>query len=425
MALCSLGKIDKKYLLLLLFYLALNIVNYFCVSYFTVYSIHKGNDGNDDNIYLIFFVFLNFFGESLMFIPYFFFEKEKKIKDTSNEDNEKRQSVEYIFNNPYETNFSNKEITFLFICCLLSVIYQLLTKFKLLFQADKKNKNIYDLITNDEYTLFSSVFMFIISARYFKYKYYSHQYFSIIVITISGMVLFIIRCIITESTTFFFISIVTSLLCSIIYGYKKLLMDFKFFSIYKTSYVFGIVNSLLIAIIYFIFSFFSCEYEVLCRVAENDDKTSKHYIDNIIILLKNFTFKKAIRAIIISISNGMSSIIINYILSRYTPFHTILPLIVSQNVNDIIWTYWTIKDNVFTTSLIITIVLLYIINFFIIFVFLEGIELHCFGLDKNIKKNIKERAKEDLLLAGTIEYDSDDEEEDKKNQELLEKDTCS
>ena len=51
---------------------------------------------------------------------------------------------------------------------------------------------------------------------------------------------------------------------AIFYGYIKILMEFKYFSPFQCCYLFGIVNTPLIIIIYFIVSHIPCNNKFLC-----------------------------------------------------------------------------------------------------------------------------------------------------------------
>ena len=163
--------------------------------------------------------------------------------------------IKYIFNDPLNSRLTIKELILFLFFCLLSVIYYLLIYFNILLKIEN---NGYYMI--NEYNCFLILFIFIISYIY-KHKYYKHQYISIAIMVIIGHNSFIIRVIkheLVNSIFSYLFSIITSFLCAIVYIYKKLLMDFKYYSFFKCCYKFGIINMPIIILLYIIFTFIKC-----------------------------------------------------------------------------------------------------------------------------------------------------------------------
>jgi hypothetical protein len=158
----------------------------------------------------------------------------------------------------------------------------------------------------------------------------------------------------------------------------------------------------IIILLYIIFTFIKCpNLDQICKIEESDDK----YFDNILTLFKDFSPFYALISIILAIFSGINSALINYILNHYTPFHTVLPLIIYQFMIDF---FKNLKS-----AVLIVVIITFIINILMTSVFLEMIELNFWGLNKNTKKNIAFRAAEDLI----IDSNSDDSDEEDQNNE--------
>ena len=100
-------------------------------------------------------------------------------------------------------------------------------------------------------------------------------------------------------------------------------MKVKYFSIYKSNYIFGFMNLPIIIIIIVILSNIPCDNK-LCKV-ENKEKNYKENIKNIIyneILSIDIIF--IISSSVLYVLYGLIGILINLILYNYTIFHLII-----------------------------------------------------------------------------------------------------
>ena len=419
MALISFGIINKKYFKILLAYLASSII-YILLSKF-LYNFFF-----DENIYIIYNILSTYFGEFLCFIPVLILKKKKESsnsKEISNKKNYNNHLIKYIFNNPLDKSLSNKELVTLFVFCLLSLLYTFLLNIIKLINKKNNEKNI-----NNDYIFLSPFLSLIISIYVFKEKFYKHQYYSVIIITLIEIIKFVIEIIkdndidIKACFIHFFLLVISSILCSLVYGYKKLLMNFKFFSVFKCCYIFGIINLPIIIVIYIITSNCECSGLYLCKIEYNN----KTYIDNFNVLfdkgelnIKSITYLIGLilLTIIISFCYGVNSIMLNNVLSNFSVCHIILPLLITQIIIDISVNY----DNL----ILILIIIFDIIEIMMIFTFLEIIELNFFGFNMNTKKCIRDRAEADKLLDENDSDDSNEEEEERNTniQELLNNNT--
>ena len=191
----------------------------------------------------------------------------------------------------------------------------------------------------------------------------------------------------------FLFQILRALLESIFNGYSKFLMDLKFFSPFKATYIFGLINLLIVIIIYMILSYITVdENKSYCYVKYNNNC----YIDNFYSIFTNFTFIQFVGLFFYSIVIGILKVLFDFIVRDYTMCHIYLYY---QFI--VIYSFFKKKNNG-TLSISINIVSI-VIELLITLVFLEIIELKFCGLNKNIKENIEKRAMLDI-----VEKDSND-----------------
>ena len=260
-------------------------------------------------------------------------------------------------------------------------------------------------------SLFELICLLLISFFFYKTKFYKHQYFSIFIIIFAGLFKYLFRInysLLLENFKFFLVQLGISLSDSFIIVYTKTLMVEKFFSPLKATYLFGIINLILVIIIYIILSFIPCK-SFLCSIEYN----GQNYFDNFFSVFLSSRYEKTIQKLcffFLFLLFGPSRLIINIITYKYTICHLFLFIHIKEvifSVTDkIIYAIYPIEH------------LSDIIIIFANLVLLEYIELNFFGLEKNIKKNIQDRAEDEYgkaLLLESIKNENDnlsDEEEE-------------
>ena len=260
-------------------------------------------------------------------------------------------------------------------------------------------------------------FIFILSICFYRIKFYKHQKCSIIFILIFEIIISIIMLLFLEQRVILLdilhllLEIFVSFLESLFIIYSKGLMEFKFFSPYKATYIFGLINSLLLLIIYIIVLIipYKCNSECSCDYFTNSYSCTNYLcnllFDNIKNPFKGHEPKEIIYMIGLSIFLGCTSLIFNIVINKYTVCHLFL---FEQN-KEIIQLYlffhaWENADEEYIYIFIICIIVL-VLEFFAILVFIECIELNCFELNKNTKKNILGREIKDLNESNFNESD--------------------
>ena len=246
-----------------------------------------------------------------------------------------------------------------------------------------------DYIYIDEYyNIIEFIFLIISSKFIFKTRYYKHQYISVIIIFIFEIIRYIVK--FEQYFKFdnfflvYFLQMIRAFIDSVFVGYSKGLMNYKFFSPYKVTYIFGIIDLISIIVIYFIISLISVNKDsTLCY----KEYKGKCYIDNFLSIFDGFSFIQFVCLFFHSIFVGLGRFLLNYILSKFTTCH----LIVYYNFCEFFINCRNSHKNK------IFLIISSIFEFFIIFVFLEILEINCFGLSKNTQDNIEKRAILDSL----------------------------
>ena len=210
-----------------------------------------------------------------------------------------------------------------------------------------------------------------------------------------------------KKVIYLFSQYIISLLESSIYLYIKDLIEYKYFTVYKVCYVFGIINLFLSLITYSTVSFKDCNIESICT--ENKE-TNKYYFDNIKILFNSLNFEIIILLLVFIILFGILNFLIISIIQKYTVCHLFIFFLNKEQL---------LHLRIFEISHIniLNVILLYIPYL----IWLEFIELNFCGLEKNTQRNIQKRAYEDLLsgnnnnISDTYSTLIDEEEVEKEN----------
>ena len=404
MAIISCGVFDRKYIYFILSYALIMIL------FATTLLIINGNL-EDVKIYnnVLLSLLLSNFGLIFCYIPELITKKlvsDKKEKNINRNNtfkfqlfkNEKKKlAIEYIFND-FSTKIAVKDMIFIFICSLLLIVIDYLKIF-----IQKQNVEEDQLILNEQYNYIQLLFIVIFAYFFYKMRFYKHQIYSILIIIILGIIRYIIKIFHyyewkKPNICFdLFLQIIIAIFESIVIIFAKALMEIKYFSPYKVCYTFGIINSIIILILLIIFSFikknttnwfFSLDYE------------GAYYLDNINFIFYEYGYK-LIGLFFCSIFYALLKLLLNLTINNYTVCHAFLLLQNKEITSNISNELKSKKGFIFVGLLLLT----HLIEFFVILVFLEIIELNFCNLDENIRRNIKDRA--DRETRGSIK-DIDD-----------------
>ena len=362
----SFGYFNKTYFLYVFLYFLLNIGKNLNLKLFTHFSDEiKSFIEDQPNIFIK--VFNNSIGLSLCIIPELIMNIDLSVKKDENE-------IKNKFNIKYKIHT--------IINSLIILIHFSLDKYMI-----KKPTNLY------YNSIIFIICLFIISIIFIKNKYYKHQYFSILGIIILLLISYIFQNIFAKSFSIdiLLLNIVIGITKTISFGYSHLFMRIYYYSPLKVCYVFGMINSIISLILYFIISHIPCEYD--CKI----EYKNKLYFDNIYSYFNNLTITKTVYVLIFHFLEVNKLLIFNLIIEKYSLCHLIMPDLIIGFFH-IIESYY--KDNrkrdiIIKINIVILTFFFLIIEIFMSLVFIEIVQLKFCVLNKNIKKNIEKRAIED------------------------------
>ena len=359
----SFGKINFKYAIVLIFFI-LKII-------YANFIVYEYSEKINDNQLLD--LLLTNFGYFLCVIPALISKKMyRKRVDSINSikiNNNYSNFVNRLYNKPYSESLTYKEIINLFIISVIELIIEFCYIFANII-------NDYDY--NEKYFFVEILIWFFFPSIFLKLTFYKHQYTAIIIITIIGLIKTSISSFINKSFDYktLILEVIIYTLNGIIYGYLKGLMEYKLFSPYKCCYAIGLINSILLIIMYFIVTYAPCNLEILCEEEE--------HLDNVYSLFENINYKEILILMSYSLLCGIDAVLINSIMNNLTLYHILIVFHIEQFINKIVY----LEDKIERIATISY----FIAELISILVFLEIIEINCCKLNKDLKRNIQERA---------------------------------
>ena len=305
-------------------------------------------------------------------------KKDKEIKNTSRNNS----MVEYIYYNANK-DASKGKFKYIFLAATLFFIQAMISIF-----TNKLKINIW----------LSEIFIYcIFYYLIFKIKPYKHHYLSIILIILTGIIIDLVSGNLQNDILNNWSLILLRLLREILYSLQdvinKYIMEKKFCSVYELSFYEGIIYLILIGVLS-IFNYFYLKI---------DDLEEYFSTFNYIELLVCIGF--------ISIQFGLE-ISCLFIIKNNTPCHLFIVAVFSQII-----VYF---DDFSKNKVAIIICLIFIL--FMSLVYNEIIEINCFKLSENTKRNIMKRAAiENYFIENgnaLISNDENDENHNNDNKEM-------
>ena len=357
-----------------------------CLILILQYSLFKKKFENI-NSHIIVFMITQSIGESLLIIPYIIQRRMNKYirKETLFKDNK------LLYKKAYYEKYKNitlKKYGYLLINSILLFIFDFLF-FDIFVKSSDVSFWILGIIL---ITLFSHLIL--------KEEIYKHHYLSITTIVILGIILDLVN--FYGKIKFDFISIIIYIMRDIIFSLnvvlKKYILEFLFCSVYEVLFYEGIFR--LIAYIIVLSIYTNMPNLNRCDVKYNN----LCYIDNFFSYYDSLNWKEILIFIFV-----MTYYIFYFLFSLLTikQFNAFYYIIILLSVEKIIYNFdietWKICLNL----------IIFIFVIFMTLVFLEIIELNCFGLQNNTKRNINNRAKLDGKIKIDLETINNDKDKDK------------
>ena len=251
------------------------------------------------------------------------------------------------------------------------------------------------------YYLISILFLSIFSYKILKYNLYKHHYLGIIIMVVNSIVVIILAYFNSKDN---------------LYNNKS-----NIFNDFRKYYLYGLLISITSTTLhnlgyvidkYLIFKKYILSYEILFfegiielafSIIALIITTNAGFIDNYFDFINKLDRKLAIIIILIILFNFIFNSLLITIIDFFSPYYIMLVYISSEIFSSIYMILTSDVDQYFFIVFILDLT-----NFFIDLVFIEVIEINCFGLSYMTKKNIEIRAR----------LDSFEIEEDNKNKNI-------
>ena len=317
-------------------------------------------------------------------------QEETPEKDNENEEKDERTSSAITMaETEIKRSKKKKKIKSILFLCLLSILY-----FCSYFYNYYVRNSIFRLCRNSIGIIFEIIILYLLSFLILKAKYYKHHYFSISVILITLIVLFILYLKqVNDSEYSIYNSIWYYFVYYCLYGSFNILIK-KYLSVYYYSLYFILLImstfSCFLMLFYDIVAFFANRKlsGIIVSFAENLNSVGSVFLFIVDLL---FLF----------ISNlGMF-----WTIYYFTPFHLIIVEFISELINYYIkliqYKQGQVIDNgkydfIFNTNNIALFSVIFLINLICSLIFNEIFILKFCKLEYNTKKYIKERAENDI-----------------------------
>ena len=294
--------------------------------------------------------------------------RSKQIDDNKIESENNDCSVEYIYINANKSNIIDK-----WKYIILSVIVFFFNQF--LFVITNKVKTNLTILN----ILITSIFCYL----FFKIKLYRHHYLSVILIVITGLVIDLIlgnlQYDFSNNLVFVFLRLLRETIYSLVNVIDKYIMETKFVSVYELLLCHGISH----VILFILFAIIDYNY---FHIDDYEEYFSKFNTMELLVLFGVLITQFGLNLYIL-ITNRDN-----------TPCHVFIIFVFGQLA------YYIDFSGI---SIIVIFCLIFILFFSLIFN--EIIEINCFGLSINTKRNISLRANkeniEEMIITKVDSYD--------------------
>ena len=291
------------------------------------------------------------------------FNKKETNENELKDGKRKGKELKLIYNKSKKVNI--KEPLNLILMILLELIYD-----TSLLAYQKKEEEQSELVIAEIYKFMDILFLLIFFRVFHKILFYKHQYISLIIIILTGLIL---------------LPLIDSVKIYIIQKYMK----YNYYSPYFILFLIGVTYLIVSLIILIIFKNINCSTEICKSLSEINIESNK-VVNYILIILYSLFY-------------GLEHFIKFYTMYTFSAFHYIL----ISTFGEIIQFGYKMILNFDTTDLIVNLVT-YSVEIFAVLVFIETIELNFCGLNMNLKKNIIFRADNELYLINKSRTENED-----------------
>ena len=310
-------------------------------------------------------------GMILAFIPYLIikYRSKKSIIYSNNLSTKSKLNFELVYNDIFKQTRFNK-----YKLIVLSSVFDFIETLIVCLFSMNCSYNLWIL---------NILFMSIFSYYLLKTKLYKHQYLSIIIIILLGLLLNIIEYFKIDETEnkLDFFEIAMKLLGEIFLSLNTVTIKYNMGKNFCSPYEVCIWEGLIGLILHIICLSIINELELTI----SDIK----YPDNIIEYINNYDINDVFVCIMIIMVSCVYNIFLLLTCDYFSPYHIIITLIINQS-----YFYLKMKKDILLN--VFGLIILVLI-FFILLIFIEIIEINCLNISYNTKKNIEIRSDIDSL----------------------------
>ena len=372
MAYISFGIIERKLIIYFLLYIITLAIDEIC------YNFRDEDDKNLNNIPIKFLV--DFGGSIFYAIPSYIISRHNKKLILKYKNNEIFDDSSNVKLNVYKGNIHAYTLKNIIHVISAFIIYYLFNMCQ--YYRPKKFKEYYPLIFNEFFDPLAIVFLYLIFRVIRKTIFYKHQNFSFIIILISGIINYILIIFFGDNEIdFSFIAFLIIIILVLLYPFlysvilyvAKEYMKYKYYSPFFLSFIVGLV-----------FSIISLSFLFICYNIDYDKSDTCQIID----YTPKFLVILFIRIIIYAVNFLLKILILN----NFSCIH----LIIFYLFRGIIYAIERFfRESYINHAIGVINLIIKILQFIFGLIFLEIIELNFFGFNKNLRKYITNRSKEE------------------------------
>ena len=324
-------------------------------------------------------------GMLLAFIPDIIVKYKIRKSNENIEDEKIIMSNDFFQENRSRFTKTQKKLFILILCCALDYFQKILT-----FSYSQyiiNNLWIFDII-------FLSGFSYFILGI----KLYSHQYLSISIMIILGIIFCILD--ISERDVSVIYKLLLSFLIEICYNLAVVLAKYGMDNLFMTPFEITFYEGLFAILVNILSITISTNVErvdppLIIKLMKHCTYNGKEYVDNFWAYWEEFKHIEILCYIVQMFGRTMFNLFGHIVAKDFTPVHVMFLLMIGE-------LFLSSKADNFDANKIIS---LFVIAFelFILLIFTEIIELHFWGLDHNTKKNISDRQNRLSQLDGKSE----------------------
>ena len=309
----------------------------------------------------------------LAIIPFIIIKKKSHIRHNQNLNSENLYSKEY--NEKMRKKKIRKYI-------LIPITAFLTFFYKIIYYLE-----FHEMGTFFSLWIFDLLFICIFSYLVLKTKYYRHHYFTIITMLFFGIILNIINTLSNITFKQLFLFFLLNMLYSFNIVIKKYIIDYTF--CYASELL--MYDGLITLVLFIITLIITTNKEMKMDICEYAQYKGKCYFDHFYSYYDSLNTKEVFIFIFVFFYYTLYHLFFYVTMKEFSAFHIFLIIIFEDEIlYDIIFKYDEVKKKD-KWKLFVNIIIFFIL-FFMLLVFTEIIEIDCFKMAENTKRNITKRS---------------------------------